>query len=347
MKKSSKNLNNLVVQAPSNIAFIKYWGKFGVQYPINPSLSMTLSECRTITEFKYHWEADSFSHTETLFEGEQSKAFHERLTKYFKSLIPSFPELNKLAISISSKNTFPHSAGIASSASAYGAIGYGLSKILSEKSSKNIEDLKLASQLARLGSGSAARSIEGPYVRWGVDSRGEGSNDYAQIIKNIHPSFEELCDAILLVDTGEKAVSSSSGHALMDNHIYKDVRVKQANKNFDEIVEAMIEGDFLRFGEILENEALSLHALMMSSYPSYLLLKPNSLNIIEKVRQFRKDTKCPLYFTIDAGPNIHLIYPASKKDSVEKFIEKELKGFCSGGKYILDKVGLGASANDK
>ncbi|MFT5385355.1 MAG: diphosphomevalonate decarboxylase, partial [Saprospiraceae bacterium] len=100
-------------------------------------------------------------------------------------------------------------------------------------------------------------------------------------------------------------------------------------------------GDFDAFGRIAENEALTLHALMMMSNPSYILMHPNSLAMIEKVRQFRQDTSTPLYFSLDAGPNLHLLYPDEVTLPVKEFINSELLPLCENGEMIADKAGEG------
>lgn len=346
MKNPELKTNKFRVSAPSNIAFVKYWGKEGRQLPLNPSVSMTLSHCKTMTSFEYSTKAAAFNLDQTLFEGKFEKAFHTRLHKYFLSLYDLCPELSQLDLSIASENTFPHSAGIASSASAYGAIGTGLTHILNKIKILDHSFEQTASFFARLGSGSASRSIEGPFVRWGRDQSNYGSNEFAQKVEDIHASFEGMQDCILLVDTNEKSVSSSLGHSLMNEHFYRSGRIAQAHCNFLEILNAMKSGDFLKFGAILESEALSLHGLMMSSNPSYMLLKANSVKIIEEVIRFRNESSVPLYFTIDAGPNIHLIYPNSSKQKVEEFIESELKTFCYNGQYILDQAGSGVTVHE-
>ena len=105
----------------------------------------------------------------------------------------------------------------------------------------------------------------------------------------------------------------------------------------------MKNGDLATFGQIAEEEALTLHALMMTSNPSYVLLQPNSLKLIELIRTYRNDTKLPVYFTIDAGPNIHLLYPHEFETQIQAFIKSDLSNFCEKGKVIEDKVGHGAT----
>jgi len=336
---ASQDKQELVVSAPSNIAFVKYWGKKGQQLPINPSVSMTLQACVTKTKFTYRFENDGPALESYSFEGNENPSFKARIEKYLGSVIEVCPALKNLKFSIESENTFPHSAGIASSASAFAAIGYALAYIDDTVSN----DLNMrASNLARLGSGSAARSIDGPYMAWGLSDAVEGSSDeHAVKLADIHSEFENVCDSILLVSKDEKAVSSSQGHALMQDHPFKQVRIDQARKNTKELVKALKIGDWEHFGKVVEEEALTLHAMMMTSDPSFILLAPQSLEVIKRVRDYRAQSKLPLYFTIDAGPNIHLIYPEQHAEEIQNFINAELADLCEGKSFINDKCGSG------
>ena len=190
-----------------------------------------------------------------------------------------------------------------------------------------------ASKLARMGSGSASRSLFGGFSEWGKNSL-----YYATELKAVHSNFNTLADSVCVVDSNEKSVSSTLGHKLMNEHSFKDARVKQANMHFSELLESMIIGDWVNFGRIIENEALSLHGLMLSSNPSYVLLRPNSLEIINSVRNYREMSGKKLFFTIDAGPNIHLIYDQNDVD-IRFFIDTNLKKYCDT--IIHDKIGAG------
>lgn len=323
------------VEAPSNIAFVKYWGKTGRQYPINPSVSMTLKNCVTTCDVTFR-KSDRLELVNYRFEGRDNQAFKDRIEKYLHDISDVCPMLNNLAISFETKNSFPHSAGIASSASAFAAIGYALAHIEGNK-----DIASRASELARLGSGSAARSIKGPYVMWGAYEPLGVSDDYATPLEEVHANFKSVRDVILLVDTGTKSVSSSQGHALMNVHPFKNGRIEQAHHNINKILRSMQNGDWEMFGEVLENEALTLHAMMMTSQPPAILLFPQTLDIISKVREFRRDTALPLYFTIDAGPNVHLIYPEQYAVEIEGFIKQCLAPLCKNGQYISDENGMG------
>ena len=153
--------------------------------------------------------------------------------------------------------------------------------------------------------------------------------------------LNKIRDTILIVSTTEKSVSSSLGHALMNDHPYREGRKVQANNHLIEISDAIRSNDCLTISKIAENEALSLHALLMSSSPDGLLLKPNTLHIIEKIKQFRKSTGFDLFFTIDAGPNVHLIYFEDKREEIIQFVQQTLSKYCEDGQWIDDKIGSG------
>ena len=148
-------------------------------------------------------------------------------------------------------------------------------------------------------------------------------------------------DTILIVDHGPKAVSSSDGHALMHGHPYAQTRFAQAGQNLQELVPVMESGDMERFIALTEHEALSLHAMMMTSSPGYVLVKPGTLDIIEKVRVAREEDQLPVCFTLDAGPNVHLLYPEAVEETAKAWIEAELKQHCHEGQIIHDRSGSG------
>jgi len=128
---------------------------------------------------------------------------------------------------------------------------------------------------------------------------------------------------------------------LMNNHPFAQARVQQANKHMLELHKILSTGDTERFIQIVENEALSLHGLMLSSNPGYFLFEENTIKIIEKIRAFRQSSKIPVCFTLDAGPNVHLLYPGNSKVEVIEWIENELAGFCHNQKWIDDAMGKG------
>ena len=205
-----------------------------------------------------------------------------------------------------------------------------------------------ASFLARLGSGSACRSIKGSFVVWGDHSEIEGSSNLfgVEMKDEVHSVFHNFQDTVLLVDKGEKVVSSSVGHELMHNHPYAERRFIQAHDNLSSLKKTLLEGNLDDFIKIVESEALTLHAMMLTSQPYFILMKPNTLQIINKIWEFRKSTGTSVCFTLDAGANIHLLYPSKNKDEVLKFIQSQLVEYCQNGQYICDVVGNGAKVID-
>ena len=202
---------------------------------------------------------------------------------------------------------------------------------------------KRASYLSRLGSGSACRSVYPIMASWGEHPEIiNSSNEIATCHENdIHPVFKTFHDDILIVSKAEKSVSSTAGHQLMEDNPFANARYKQANNNISQILRILKEGDVPAFGKIAEDEALTLHALMMCSDPSYILMEPNTLKLINKIRSYRDKTGVQVYFTLDAGPNIHLIYPDEVAEIVQGFIKEELAPFCQS--ILQDLVGDGPS----
>jgi diphosphomevalonate decarboxylase len=329
-------------KSPSNIAIIKYWGKHGEQLPSNPSLSLTLKEAYTTTRVEYVRGTGRISF---YFEGKLNQPFASRVTEYILRLTRDNAFLSGLDYEIRSQNSFPHSAGIASSASAMSALALCIGSIVYANEGKEIDDnfWKMASYNARLGSGSASRSIRGPVVIWGEVEGVPGSSDHFAVeAPAVHPVFNTFKDTILLIDRDEKQVKSSVGHALMHNHPYATERFKRARAHMNDLLFAMKTGDVQLFGKIAEAEALDLHGMMMTSTPPYLLIKPNTLAVINALYKFRADTGLPVYMTLDAGPNVHLLYPEEIAAKVNEWTGAELKQYCIEGQMIHDHVGNGA-----
>ena len=247
---------------------------------------------------------------------------------------------------ISSDNSFPHSSGIASSASGMSAIAMCLMSLEQALNPSLSEDFinKKASFLARLGSGSASRSIEGPLVVWGNHPEIEGSSDLfgVQFPHKVHSIFENYQDAILLVDKGEKQVSSTVGHNLMHNNPYAESRFKQANDNLSKLSKILQNGEIKEFIHLVESEALTLHAMMLMSSPYFILMKPNTLEIINEIWKYRTKNNSNICFTLDAGANVHVLFPAVEKENILQFIDNKLSKYCQNNQYIIDSVGFGA-----
>ena len=334
-------------RSPSNIAFIKYWGKKAQQIPANPSFSMTLSKSYSETQVMGSRRATGDKQAVKFsFEGKRAIPFEDKIAAYLKTAGEHIPHTGDFDWEIHSSNNFPHSAGIASSASGFSALALcllesGEGMVLNASSEK--EFFRRASFLSRLGSGSACRSVYGGFALWGKTPLAEGSDDAYAIPAGhlVDDSFHTLQDAILIVSSKEKSVSSRAGHGLMESHPYARQRYLQAGKNLESLLQGMQAGDWDLFIRVVESEALSLHAMMMTSNPAYLLIEAATVQIIKRVRDFRQQSGIPVGFTLDAGPNIHLLYPGEYKERMHAFITGELLVYCEQNEWIDDHLGEG------
>ncbi len=316
-----------VQEAPSNIALVKYWGKYGVQLPMNPSVSFTLNKSKTITQVTAKLLSNKTEKTKFTFHFNSihKPDFEPKIATFFSKIEQFVPFLNHFEWFFDSSNTFPHSSGIASSASGFAALAkiiMALEKILNPDISDKYLQAK-TSFLARLGSGSASRSIAHPIMIWGAHpDYPNTSNLYAvEADFDIHPIFKNYQDTIVLVEKGQKKVSSTVGHQLMNTHPYKEIRKQQAFENTQKMIHILQKGNIDAFIELVEQEALSLHALMMTSAPNYLLMQAETLEIIHKIRDFRQKTGSKVCFTLDAGANVHILYPENEKDEVLTYLK--------------------------
>jgi Mevalonate pyrophosphate decarboxylase len=327
--------------SPSNIAIVKYWGKHGNQLPNNPSISFTLSRCHTETHIKVCPNSGENYSMRFLFEGKETPKFQEKIEKYLIDNQQYFGFLKGIDLEIESSNSFPHSSGIASSAASMSALVLCLLKI--EKIvNQDVTplDMRKASFLSRLASGSAARSVFPVMSLWGATpSVPDSSDDYAVPLENmVHPVFKSYHDSILIVSNKEKSVSSRVGHSLMNGHPLAEQRYATARENTERLLKVLKNGDITEFIDIAEAEALQLHEMMATSTPSYKLMEPNTMKIIDLVREFRHETKVPACFTLDAGPNVHLLYPDACDNQVKQFINDTLLQYCHDNQFIDDVV---------
>lgn len=315
-----------IAWAPSNIAFIKYWGKYNekLRLPANSSISMNLSEAYTITsvEFNERFEKDVFLlNGKQIEDGEALRVFeHLKMIK----------ELSKMKnhARIESKNNFPKASGIASSASGFAALTLAASKASGLELSE-----KELSILSRLGSGSACRSIPEGFVEW---KKGKTNTD-SYAFSLFPPDYWELYDLIAVVGEGNKKISSTEGHAKAESSPFYKTRIKGMERKVSEIKKALSKKDFTHLGEIVEEEAVNMHSVMMTSVPPLFYWLPGTLSVMTQVLDLRKNgTEC--YFTIDAGPNVHVI--CQKSDF--QLIKKKLSGVGEVKRILVNKVGKGA-----
>lgn len=326
-------------RCPSNIALVKYWGKKGPQIPANASLSFTLADLYTETKLLL---TDQANVIEVFLDGVHRPDFEPKIHDFCRRIADLLPWLGSHGLKIETHNNFPHSSGIASSASGLGALALCLAE-LDACIKETPMDFMLASNLARLGSGSACRSISGAAAMWGEHPDYPGSSDYYAISVDhlLHEQFQGWMDAVMLVETGSKSVSSTQGHALLQEHPYAQSRFQEANRNMSRLKQILLEGNIWAFAELVESEALQLHAMMMCSTPSYMLMQPGTLSIIRKVREFREQSGIPVVFTLDAGANVHVLFPGQHRSYLGETLFPNLEKACEGGKYICSSIGAG------
>lgn len=309
------------ISSPSNIAFIKYWGKSDpkLQWPTNDSLSMTLKNCVSITEC----EAIDSEEDLVILDGkiilkEDSK--HKKIFSHIQFIRDSFKYEGKFKID--TYNTFPKSSGIASSASGMSALTIALFLSITKINIKQFneltkEELNLLSNLSRLGSGSACRSVLGGYVKWN-----RGMSPYNQSCQSLLNSEHwALKDTILIPTKEEKLVSSTDGHKKARESILFEPRISVLPERTKKCVSYIENKDIRSLGEILENEALEIHSVVMTSNEPICYLNNTSIEIISSLRKERSNGNINAYFTIDAGSTIHIISEEKELNAVKDFIK--------------------------
>jgi diphosphomevalonate decarboxylase len=184
--------------------------------------------------------------------------------------------------------------------------------------------------------------VYGGWVVWGRTPSVPGSNqEWAHPYPHaIDPVFADFRDTVLLVDVGQKAVSSTVGHGLMNNHPFAAARFEMAHRNMEALQPLLASGNVGGFLDLAEREALMLHGLMMASNPPFVLMKPATLSILEKIQSARREG-LEVGFTLDAGANVHVLYPQRAEQSVHAFVNDSLSVHCKDGAFIHDRVGAG------
>jgi diphosphomevalonate decarboxylase len=295
----------VTAKAPANIAFIKYWGKKDekLRLPANSSISMNLSNAFTVTSVEFD---PNIASDELIINGVKSSGDEVKRVSNHLNLIRNLSKIKDFA-RVESKNNFPKSSGIASSASGFAA----LTVAAATASGLQLSEKEL-SVLARLGSGSACRSIPDGFVEWKSGETSEESYAYSLFA----PGYWKICDLIVIVGENSKKVSSTEGHAIAETSPFYKTRIAGMEIKISEIKSALKNKDFTKFGEILEAEAVNMHAVMMTSKPPLYYWLPETLKVITQVIELRSaGQEC--YFTIDAGPNVHVICNEADADNIK------------------------------
>ena len=314
-----------ICRAHANIALIKYWGKIDedLHIPYNNSLSLTQDSLYTDTKVRF---SSDFSENIFILNGErQSKKETANLSAFVDIFREKF-NIN-LHCEIKSYNSMPTAAGFGSSASAYaalaGAINFALELNLS------LQDLSI---LARLGSGSACRSIFPGFVEWH-----KGTDNKSSFAESIDPADWGICTITVATDKSKKKLSSRLGmQASVQTSPFYELWPKIAEASLLDIKTAIKERDIDKIGQIAEHNALCMHSLTLSSKPAFTYFNSNTLLAMDYVKVLRKEG-FTVHFTIDAGPNLVLICPET--ESLE--IKAKFSQAFPNANLLISKAGKG------
>lgn len=288
-------MSRAIALAHPNIAFIKYWGNrdHSLRLPVNGSISMNLAGLYTQTTVTLD---DTLSSDEIRINGKPVEGVARARVTQMLDVVRRWAAKNPRML-VESDNNFPTGAGIASSAAAFAALALAASRAVG----LNLSEAQL-SRLARLGSGSAARSIPAGFVEWHVGSGDEDS--YAVSIAP--PNHWAITDCIAIVAAEHKKTGSTEGHALADSSPLQAARVQDAPRRLEWCRRAILQRDFEAFARITELDSDMMHAVMMTSSPALFYWQPATLTVMAAVRTWRANG-IPAAYTIDAGPNVHVL----------------------------------------
>lgn len=296
--------------ACSNIALVKYWGKldFDENIPLNDSVSMTLSDAITTTTVV--WDP-TLSQDEIYLDGE--RILDNRGLRISRYLDRIRADWYRMHARVASMNSFPAGTGIASSASGFAALATAAFAAFGEDG----PDEREMTRWARRGSGSACRSIHGGFVEW-IGGTDDASSYAHQLCSREH---WDLRDLVVLVSKAPKAISSSEGHRIATRHPFMDARQETLASRMLAVKGAIATRDFATLGALVEHEALEVQGIMMSGQPSALYMQPGTMRLLHAIRAWREEDGLPVYFTLDAGPNVHVLCEGKDAAAVRARIE--------------------------
>jgi diphosphomevalonate decarboxylase len=290
----------------SNIALIKYWGNRdqALRLPSNSSLSMNLDALVTTTMVRFD---AALPGDEVSIDGEPVQGRAAGRVSAHLDRVRALAGLD-LPARVVSSNNFPAGAGLASSASAFAA----LTLAACAAAGLRLSESEL-SRLARRASGSACRSVPGGFVEW--DACDEDECSYGRAIAPA--DHWDLSDVIAIIETAHKAVGSSEGHGLAASSPLHAARVEAVPEMLARCRAAVLARDLAALAPVVEQDALAMHAVMMTGMPSLLYWTPPTLAVMQAVRAWRAGG-LPVAFTVDAGPNVHCLCPAGVVGEVEQ-----------------------------
>jgi diphosphomevalonate decarboxylase len=315
---------------PSNIAFIKYWGKKDeeLKIPENGSISMNLSNLMTTTTVEFSPE---FKEDLVIINDKNNSKQSSRVIQQL-NLIRKKANLFQKA-KVVSINNFPDGTGLSSSASGFAALTFAATKAVG----LNLNEKEL-SILSRQGSGSACRSIPDGFVEWIGGDRTETS--YA---KSLYSSeYWAIVDVVAIISKEKKDIPSTNGQKLARTSPFFITRLNNINRKINQFKKSLETKNFTEFGRIIENEALELHAIMLTSTPSLIYWQPETVMLMKLVKKWR-DEGLEVYFTVNTGQDVHLII---EEKNTEKLVKK-LKEIKKVKDIITNQPSVGARLTDK
>ena len=323
-------MKKTTVKASADIAFIKYWGKKNemLRLPENGSISMKVSGLDTTTTVEFD---SSLSSDQVIIDTQKQKKEIARVVKHLDR-IRKLADVKTFA-RVESQNSFPRASGLSSSGSGFAALTLAGTKALS----LNLSEKEL-SILARQGSGTACRCVCGGFVEWldGITS----DTSYSQTI--FPANHWDLRDVVVIVDQGQKKVSTTEGHTTAQSSPFFAERQNRIKNKIEQVKKYIGQKNFTKLGEIIEAEALEFHSILLTSQPGLIAWYPGTVQVMLAVQNFRKQgVEC--YFTINTGFNIHVLtLPESEekvKDHMESLslVQNTIVGKVGGEPQVLSK----------
>jgi diphosphomevalonate decarboxylase len=317
------SLKRATAVAPANIAFVKYWGVRDAErtLPYNSSISMNLDGCLTTTTVAFDPALAQDEVTLTLYGEEAQRAGGRPLER----VVTHLDRLRALAgvawrARVASSNNFPADAGIASSAAAFAALTLAGAAALDLQ----LDERQLSILTRRSGSGSACRSIPTGYVEWHIPD-----SEYDPVVWDQEsfaaslapPDHWALADIVAVVDVGAKKIGSAENHRLAATSAYFSARLSELPARLDAVRAAIVARDLAALGEAVEADAVSMHAVCMTSRPPSFYWNAGTMAVIHAVRGWRAEG-LQSYFTVDAGPNVHVICAAADRAEIERRLQE-------------------------
>lgn len=292
--------------APSNLAFIKYWGKKDekLRLPLNDSLSMNLSNLTTITTVEFD---KRYTDDVVVIDGKREEKEGERVIKHL-DLIRKIAQMS-LKAKVVSKNNFPAGTGLSSSASGFAAL-----TVAGVKAAGILLSQKELSLLSRLGSGSACRSIPDGFVQWY-----RGNSHATSYAVSLFPSdWWEIVDVVTVVSRRKKEVSTTEGQKKTASSSFMKIRLEGINEKIRLCKEFIKKRQFTALGELTEKEALEMHAVMLTTDKPLLYWLPETVMMMRLVRKWRREG-IPVYFSLNTGQDVHLL---CEKKTQKRLLDK-------------------------